>query len=371
MGNWYVSSTAVGGGAGTVGDPWTLAEAWTALNVGTVLNGDVVFIKADGTYQQANVSITRSASATSRIIIQGYGTVPGDTSLATIQRTAAQTGTWIDLSAARYLTIVNLEFDANSVGNSAGYGIYGHLSLWFDRIRVKNAKAFSYSSYLGQYLRSEWIDTKAVWSLTLVSCIVDIVDKSTFGATGVTAHNTVFMRASIGASASFLRSCILYDCTFGYGLSSYQHGVINCLFDEMDTACYQANAGSCVAAVSNNYSNYAAFENGGGGYIQSVGGTYVDPLFVDPTNYDFRIQETALEDVGLNMLGLQSTNYGVTPGMDQKRKSICPAAADVKKGTSFTDHGTVETGTLDALTTKLSVSARVIDQGLKTKVRAF
>ncbi len=54
----YVTSAAGGGGAGTEGDPWTLAEAFA-----NVVSEDRANIQSDGTYNIAGLTQSNAGTA--------------------------------------------------------------------------------------------------------------------------------------------------------------------------------------------------------------------------------------------------------------------------------------------------------------------
>jgi len=69
----YVTSAAGGGGAGTSGDPWTLAEAFSSA-----VAGDRVNIQSDSAYSVGALTVTNAGSANSKIVFRGYNSSIGD-----------------------------------------------------------------------------------------------------------------------------------------------------------------------------------------------------------------------------------------------------------------------------------------------------
>ncbi len=69
----YVTDAAAGGGAGTEGDPWTLAEALTSAAA-----GDRVNILSDSGYSLGADTVTNAGTAVDLIVFRGYNSAIGD-----------------------------------------------------------------------------------------------------------------------------------------------------------------------------------------------------------------------------------------------------------------------------------------------------
>lgn len=98
MATYYASSLASGGGAGTSGDPFTLAECDSTS--GNVVGGDKVWVKGDGTYTLAADFTTANGTSTAPIVFETYTTTTGDggdadIALVDYKFTFGQYTTWI------------------------------------------------------------------------------------------------------------------------------------------------------------------------------------------------------------------------------------------------------------------------------------
>ena len=69
----YVADAASGGGAGTEGDPWTLAEA-----LANAVAGDRVNILSDSSYSLGADTVTNAGTAASLIVFRVYNSPIGD-----------------------------------------------------------------------------------------------------------------------------------------------------------------------------------------------------------------------------------------------------------------------------------------------------
>lgn len=83
MATYYVSSTASGGGAGTEGDPFTLAECNSAQ--GNVGAGDTAWVKADGTYTLAANLVLADGTAGNPVQLRAYTSAIGDGGVVTLE----------------------------------------------------------------------------------------------------------------------------------------------------------------------------------------------------------------------------------------------------------------------------------------------
>lgn len=83
MAIYYVSRLAGGAGVGTEGDPWTLAQATAGVSA-----GDLIYVKADGTYDQLQTNAVlyclTAGSTSSPITWIGYTSTIGDNGLVTL-----------------------------------------------------------------------------------------------------------------------------------------------------------------------------------------------------------------------------------------------------------------------------------------------
>jgi hypothetical protein len=167
--------------------------------------------------------------------------------------------------------------------------------------------------------------------------------------------------------------CNVYDLdgndAYGHRANGWSQGAASCIFvgsRSANGALYGTPAGGW--SLGNNFHDNTLDR---GGIPISIGDKALDPQFVDPANLDYRIQNTDLEDQGPAFIGLQTApNYGITPGLDQKRKCILPTAAQVQLGVGFTDHGVAKTGTLDTIDINLPLGVESDAGGVEVEVVA-
>jgi len=146
----YVSASAGGGGAGTEGDPLTLAEAFADTTAGPI----VYHIKA-GSYSSGAVTIATAGSNTAPRLFMGYSTTPGD-----LWANGYNTYGWLDttnfpeitmsgsLTPANYLSFINLKI----VGSIAGGLVLTSNYTRFKRCYIENtadAIGTAYALYVG------------------------------------------------------------------------------------------------------------------------------------------------------------------------------------------------------------------------------
>ncbi len=273
----YVTSGAAGGGAGTEGDPWTLAEAITSA-----VAGDRVNIKADGTYTQASPwTQVNAGTDQSPIIWRGYKTTIGDGYQG---RNADGT-----LNTTNMPTITRSGNGSTLVGNTFSY---------FDSLNLTYSGGGN--TYV-LYLRSGGM---------AVNCRVYTSGAGGTSNDGITTLNychvtncDVIMDSTLGYSAISTASCVSVigcriTCADGYGI--FANGdcgayIGNLIYNCGDDGIYGNNAGKRFLARHNTIvgntgsgitvNSHTAYgivltenlitDNGGYGYEDNVsGGTY-------------------------------------------------------------------------------------------------
>jgi hypothetical protein len=114
---YYVSSSGVTG-AGTLGDPWSLAHF-----LATAISGDVGYMMDDGTYSITSILTWANGSLNNKAILIGVNSSGvEDGSRPTIQASAAITGYMVDFP---YLSMRNIVVDGNSLGEDGVRSYYG------------------------------------------------------------------------------------------------------------------------------------------------------------------------------------------------------------------------------------------------------
>ncbi len=384
MAERYVSALAVGGGGGTVGAPWTWAEMVAAINGGAVNNGDRCNVKADGVYTVADFIITRSATAQDWIIIQGYTAAIGDGGRPTLQRAAAEVGSWCDWgsSNAFYYELTDLVFDGNGVGDTTGTALDLNLYTIVTNVEIKNTdNSTTVNARNGHTKFSNcsvhdivgnvagisfgyWVNSRVYNvpnQLAINGSWVNSVLRAGPGGTWV-AQNSYFTNSVIDVNNQAGRHGVYLNGIFE---------MLNCVILNASgvgavALSFQANSKLHLVKNCNFWNNTNDFAAN----MRITSPTYLDPEFVDPSTMDYTRDGQNLDDIGLSRVGLETDdpNYAIDIGPFQWPSVDLPAAAQVLNGISFGFAGALQTGSLDAVSFEYPIDVVVEDEELVVEV---
>ena len=288
MATYYTSSTALGGGAGSYSDAFTLQEAFD-----TAVAGDEVRVLNDGTYYPTSrIDVdTNQGTATSAIVFTGRNS--GDTAeeVATISATSLTSGNviYFDFGNANhsFLNIKNLKFDGNVSGSPiVGANSFNNRGVhWFNCIFTNSDHyAFGNGGYFNSLTRCQFIDNA---SLALFSFKNGQVHGCYFEGSGTSQYaNTVF------ASTSIFYGCVFRNCGNHY---SDMTGFFNCTFDGNGNQAKAIASGVTVNTPIVNcvFANYTtqAIEGGSSnaGISKVIQGCY---FYNNASDTDFTIDST-------------------------------------------------------------------------------
>lgn len=222
MSIYYVTQAAAGGGAGTIGDPFTLAEARAA-----VVAGDKVFIKADADYTTQDgasgsiLHLSVTGTYANPITWEGYTTTPGDGGQVTFDTGTAGLTRGVGASAGT----VSHQILKNIIclGGTQGFnGSNGACDSWV----LINCKAENTS------LAGYWLDTNLKFLRS--------VSKNCAQAYRLGSINMLIGCEAYGASSTYVfygsGELLLYGC-IGYNNAGLNYvnanppRVFNCTFD--------------------------------------------------------------------------------------------------------------------------------------------
>lgn len=325
---YYVSSSAGGGGDGSVGTPWTLAEAVAAVNASSI-SSCRINIKADGTYSTTGVSITAGGGATGYqefICFQGYTTTIADGGKATIQKSSGTNNLW-DCKQSYYM-LRDIILDGNSL-NGAGY--WGKVS---DNFCV-NCEAYGgqYGFVVGYFFNCYAHDTTAQ-GFNSGYCYYCISDTTVIG---YTACPVVYKCIGKDNSAYNFTGCTsILDCICDNGTNggifiNRGHVVLNTSIVNTPTSkygidfFYTPNHGNNIFFGLNFFSNVNDTDQAGGIPVDGIGST-ANPSFTDSANLNYTRAATDLDGKGFSSVGTQSYDYDVDIGIGRKVPVISTAS---------------------------------------------
>jgi hypothetical protein len=269
---YYSSHNAAGGGAGTIGDPYTLQE----LIDNTTTTG---FVMATGTYTPAAQTDfdTNAGAAGAHVIIRGCASNGDDDgTVATIDYTGVGTGFSLNLSNL-YVTIENLR-----ITGATNYNVHGDEGSYFRLCNVTMDNAGSYGFYIND----------SSGKVDLIDCDLHTNGGGGFYASAagrgrVTALRTLF-RDNTGpgcrTSGSNIQrcrftSCLFYDNTT-FGLEDVSSAGDGLFISHCTFALNDSDGANFLTTVGRVYISDSIFEDNGGYGIDTNTGDIGDYVMV-------------------------------------------------------------------------------------------
>lgn len=334
--DYYVSSLAGGGGVGTEVDPFTFVEGIAFANAGSMVNGETLWVKADGIYPMSDFALTSAGFYTpvpSFKNIKGYTNVITDNGRATIQRSGGA-GILFDMQAS-YWRAENFNIDGQNsgttnidlqLGNNIGRNIvsYNAGTHGFDNGLLFDCYSHDNGAY--NYNASTCHNTisKNSGSIGYYNCTLINFASYNDGNDGVRAFNNrnIINGVIVGAA--------------GHGIAQIYYGNVIKNISISDCAGNALNIDRDGSIIEN--MNF--YNNGGISNQMGQIGTYyeLDPQFTNPAILDFTRTGSNLDDKGFSTIGTLAFNYGVDIGLDQKRSPDYPDVGKVILNTIF-DNG--------------------------------
>ena len=325
MAIFFASSSATGGGDGSLSNPWTLQEGMV------VESPDELRIIADGTYwPTATLSPTGIGSADNPVLITGCnstGDVDGTKADISGETLPSETDI-LDHAITQYIMYKNL-----IVRNSPRHGIACPVSamLHFNNIDILNcaqwgATPLTYSGAIflftnclisGNMYGIGSSNNGRMSSLKLIACKIE--NNSNTGihvGTGLAVLKTVIKNNGIGIRANSAESSWLISSSTFYkntnaidvGNGSLNLSIIESNIFRNNTG-YAFKSGSTIVdrimIINNCFSSNTSGDSESGS-ITGNGNIHEDPLFVSEVEgeEDFRLQSTSpCKDAGLNPYG--------------------------------------------------------------------
>lgn len=323
--DFYVSSTATGGGDGSVGDPWNLSEAINDINNGlNWTDGDALYIKNDGTYYvSSDIAITNNgadAGTYSRWI--GYTSTITDGGRPTFVANSG-TNTIFDFHLCSAWEIRNFELDGNS---TASYGIYSNSQVY--NLSVHDATdGIRGTSNAGVFISCESYDnsdegfTNAYFA---INCLAYDNGGKAFENGNLIrciARNSGDDNYYIGTSRFAFDIISDGGSQHGISLQGNAAGIANAIITDVPTGYYGIELvyGDADLLEAINFYNIT---DGSGSYFVDTGaynttaymGTYfeLDPEWTDPDNNDYSRTGTNLDNIGFGLIGVPGSAINAT-----------------------------------------------------------
>ena len=319
MANWYVST--LGGQTGADGseeNPWTLAQAIVAINAGTIVNGDTVWVKADGIYETTGVTISSAGTyGQPWKNIKGYNLIIGDKGKATIKRSSGTT-TVINISVG-YWIIENFIIDGNLTG---GKGLTQISTVMCRNIETKNCTDGISNAGVAINCYSHDNTNVGIGVGTVINCIV-VGNLLGLYNCPIVINSIAKDSSSYNIYSSGLVLNSISDGGTGDGIYAVSGcNVINAIIRNSPAGKHGLKLHSILGAVAI-YSNIN-FDNCNqkcNAPLSLIDIYYeLDSQFNNPANLDYTRTGNNLDNIGLSKVGLldSSFDYNIDIGIDQK-----------------------------------------------------
>lgn len=316
MANYYASSLAGGGGSGTIGSPFTFAGVIAHIAASGVA-GDIYWIKADGTYNIAQYTITKNGTNGATFRMEGYTTTPGDGGMAVLLRSGGS-GQLAGHSAT-YWSFKNISWDAGGLGTAC---LGSTSSQYYINCRVRRGGTLGsnggghfvsclfennglYGSAVGNYFNCQAINNGTFGFYNPI--ILDHCVAANNGSYGVSLANycsivNSVINANSGGGVTTTAPVVIIKNTIISNHGS-GHG-INFGFTA-DSLCYGCD-------FWNNTSNTNIPAN-------LLFPKYIDPQYTNAIGMDFRRAGSSLDGQGYGIIGMNpGINYEMAIGPSPK-----------------------------------------------------
>lgn len=341
MADIYTSALAGGGGVGSEVDPFTLVEAVAYIEAGTLVNGETCWVKADGTYTTAGITITASGSTTNVKSIAGYSSVIGDKGQATIQRSGGTLRMWHGLGSQ--WSFRNFIIDGQNSGSENLYWRSDYVLV--ENVLSINAGSIGIRACTCYGCISRDNGSQGFYQCYSFYCMSYDNNSHGFFQT-LSSHCISADNAGYGFSCSngtILQHCTADNNTDHGVLMSYNNRLVNVIITNVPVGKHGIYFNGINA---NNFFESIVFygNDSNSDAIDKVNSYQItDPSYNDAGNNDYRVTNTSLYTVITDINGV---DYGSSVGVGRLEYSAptYATASDVRSGT---DRGDGTPGTLD------------------------
>lgn len=261
MATYYTSSSAAGGGSGALGDEWTLQEAFDSA-----VAGDIVLVKADGTYlPSARIDLdTNSGTDLNYIVFKGCASDgTDDGTVSTISGANLPATTTLLYSNSDYMMFQNLRITSATNYGFDGRALSGRV-MWYNcRIdNCSNSGVLNVDGHTFYYCEFDHNGSRGAFAGTGF-CWFNYCSFHDNGDDGV-----------IMDDGCLLNHCLIYD-NAGEGVYLYNESsstIINCVIHgNTDNGIHAINSGGHMIMHNIIMNNGAYGINYGGSTLAKTG----------------------------------------------------------------------------------------------------
>lgn len=341
MADKYISFLAAGGGTGTIVSPFTLAEGIAYINAGSLAAGEIMWVKADGTYLTSGFEITHTTSSTNPAKFCGYLSSIGDNGRATIKRNGGAGN--LCYFNGHYWHVKNFNVDGSNGGT---INVIGKNSVQYINVESYAAGSTGFQEGKTAYCYSHNNGSIGFYNHYLNhACIAVSNGGIGFQPLSVVSHciskSNVGYNYSVGNNAIVIKSISDGGSNHGFYAVTQTGSVIDCVAINAPAGKNGLYITGAVCYGMGFYGNTADCND-----ITQVNGNivYTNPGFNNPSGLDYTRLNNVYDGQGVNP-GLLDTSidYNIDLGIG-RNLPVYAAVTDVRVGVNRGD-GTI--GTLD------------------------
>lgn len=333
MAEWYVSSSAGGGGVGSSGDPWTLAQAETEINAGTIGTSDRVNVKDDGAYTIDDFTITFAGNAAGRATIQGYTDNIGDGGRPTITRSGAAGIPFFVFG--NWWKIKDLILDQNNIGDSNDFGVSGGSGCGVERVTVLNSPATGFYNVASINCYALDCAVNGFWAGSAMFCIAR---NGEFGFRTINNIHCIGINNTSGYAPDHtisFGSIAINPTDHGWFNVRFGHQNINCVVKDIangKTGIHFIGGNSPVFIKNTDFFNILGTKATTDSLLEDY--QELDPQHSNEAANDFTRTGDNLNRLGFSKVGVQAFDYEQSIGPDGIVEDL-PGESDVRNAIDY------------------------------------